>query len=187
MKLDWLPGDVHLTYCTTIHAGESWPDTRASLDAHVPAIKSAVAPDRPLVIGLRLSGVAAAAARTPDALPAFRDQLAQLGAYVFTINAFPPMLLLATPLIAALPSIASGRIVLLAFALLLVADVVPVWLLAKRPVPDSVPRAVSGLIAAISLVDALAVARAAGDLLLVLACAAGDPLTRLFQASTPGT
>jgi len=89
MKLDRLPGDVHLTYCTNIHAGESWPDIRASLDAHVPAIKSAVAPDRPLGIGLRLSAVAAAAARTPDALPAFRDQLAQLGAYVFTINAFP--------------------------------------------------------------------------------------------------
>jgi sugar phosphate isomerase/epimerase len=89
MKLHWLPGDVHLTYCTNIHAGESWPDIRASLDAHVPAIKSAVAPDRPLGIGLRLSGVAAAAARTPDALSAFRDQLAQLGAYVFTINAFP--------------------------------------------------------------------------------------------------
>ena len=43
MKLDQLPGDVHLTYCTNIHAGERWPDIRASLDAHVPAIKAAVA------------------------------------------------------------------------------------------------------------------------------------------------
>jgi sugar phosphate isomerase/epimerase len=89
MRIDRLPGDVHLTYCTNIHAGESWPDVRASLDAHVPAIKAAVAPDRPLGIGLRLSGQAAAAARAPDALAAFRDQLARLGAYVFTINAFP--------------------------------------------------------------------------------------------------
>ncbi|HXW30567.1 MAG TPA: UbiA family prenyltransferase [Xanthobacteraceae bacterium] len=104
-----------------------------------------------------------------------------------TIGNLWPMLLLAAPLIAALPSIAGGRIVLLAFALLLVADAAAVWLLAKRPVPHSVPRAVSGLIAAISLVDALAVAWAAGDLLLVLSCAAGYPLTRLFQASIPGT
>src|ERR1700722_2972883 len=89
MKLDQLPGNVNLTYCTNIHAGESWPDIRASLDAHVPAIKAAVTPDRPLGIGLRLSGQAAAVARQPEALAAFRAQLASLGAYVFTINAFP--------------------------------------------------------------------------------------------------
>ena len=89
MKLNQLPGNVNLTYCTNIHAGESWPDIRASLDAHVPAIKSAVAPDRPLGIGLRLSGQAAAVARQPEALASFREQLATLGAYVFTINAFP--------------------------------------------------------------------------------------------------
>ena len=89
MKLDQLPGSVNLTYCTNIHAGESWSDIRASLDAHVPAIKAAVAPDRPLGIGLRLSGEAAAVARRPEAVVAFREQLARLGAYVFTINAFP--------------------------------------------------------------------------------------------------
>jgi len=89
MRLDRLPGNVNLTYCTNIHAGESWPDIRASLDAHVPAIKAAVAPDRALGIGLRLSGEAAASARQPDALAAFREQLATLGSYVFTINAFP--------------------------------------------------------------------------------------------------
>jgi sugar phosphate isomerase/epimerase len=89
MKLDQLDGNVNLTYCTNIHAGESWPEIRSSLDAHVPAIKAAVAPDRPLGIGLRLSGEAAAAARQPAQIAAFRDQLATLGAYVFTINAFP--------------------------------------------------------------------------------------------------
>jgi sugar phosphate isomerase/epimerase len=89
MKLNQLPGDVHLTYCTNIHAGESWPDIRASLDEHVPAIKSSVAPDQPMGVGLRLSGAAAAVAREPEALASFRDQLSKLGAYVFTINAFP--------------------------------------------------------------------------------------------------
>ena len=75
MRLDRLPGNVNLTYCTNIHAGESWPDIRASLDAHVPAIKAAVAPNRALGIGLRLSGEAAASARQPDALAAFREQI----------------------------------------------------------------------------------------------------------------
>jgi hypothetical protein len=89
MKLDQLPGDVHLTYCTNIHAGQSWQDIRASLDEHVPAIKSAIAPTQPMGIGLRLSGEAAATARQPEALAVFRDQLSALGAYVFTVNAFP--------------------------------------------------------------------------------------------------
>jgi sugar phosphate isomerase/epimerase len=89
MKLDGLSGNVHLTYCTNIHAGESWSDIRASLDHHVPAIKAAVAPERALGIGLRLSGEAAARASQPDELAGFADQLARLGAYVFTINAFP--------------------------------------------------------------------------------------------------
>jgi len=55
MKLNQLPGGVHLTYCTNIHAGESWQAIRASLDEHVPAIKAAVAPNQPMGVGLRLS------------------------------------------------------------------------------------------------------------------------------------
>jgi len=89
MKLNQLSGDVHLTYCTNIHAGQSWQDIRASLDEYVPAIKSTVAQSQPMGIGLRLSGEAAAVARQPEALASFRDQLSMLGAYVFTINAFP--------------------------------------------------------------------------------------------------
>jgi 4-hydroxybenzoate polyprenyltransferase len=104
-----------------------------------------------------------------------------------TIGSLWPMLLLAAPLIAALPALASGWIVPVAFALLLVADTAAVWRLAKRSMPGAVPRAVSGLIAAISLVDAVAVAWAGGDPLIVFACAAGYPLTRLFQAVIPGT
>ena len=89
MKLNQLSGNVHLTYCTNIHAGQSWQDIRASLDEYVPAIKSSVAQSQPMGIGLRLSGEAAAVARQPEALASFRDQLSVLGAYVFTINAFP--------------------------------------------------------------------------------------------------
>ena len=89
VKLNQLSGNVHLTYCTNIHAGQSWQDIRASLDEYVPAIKSTVAQSQPMGIGLRLSGEAAAVARQPEALASFRDQLSALGAYVFTINAFP--------------------------------------------------------------------------------------------------
>lgn len=108
-----------------------------------------------------------------------------------TIGSLWPMVLLAAPLIAALPYMVSGWIVPVSFALLLVADAAAVRLLAKRSAPGAVPRAVSILIAAISLIDALAVAysggSAGGEPFLVLACAAGYPLTRLFQASIPGT
>jgi sugar phosphate isomerase/epimerase len=89
MRLTQLPGDVHLTYCTNIHAGESWQDIRSSLDEHVPDIKSRLAPGQPMGIGLRLSGQAAVAARGAEAVASFRGQLSALGAYVFTINAFP--------------------------------------------------------------------------------------------------
>ena len=89
VKLNQLSGNVHLTYCTNIHAGQSWQEIRASLDEYVPAIKSTVAQSQPMGIGLRLSGEAAAVARQPEALASFRDQLSVLGAYVFTINAFP--------------------------------------------------------------------------------------------------
>jgi hypothetical protein len=57
----------------------------------------------------------------------------------------------------------------------------------KRPVPGAVPLAVSGLIAAICLVDALAIAAAGGGFVIIAICALGYPLTRLFQRSIPGT
>ena len=98
-----------------------------------------------------------------------------------------PLALLAVPLLAALPSIADGWIVIMAFLLLLAADAVAIRLLATRPVPGAVPLAVSGLIAAICLVDALGIALNGGDVLLIAICAAGYPLTRLFQKSIPGT
>jgi hypothetical protein len=98
-----------------------------------------------------------------------------------------PLMLLAVPLLVALPALFSGWIVIAALLLLLAADALAIRLLAKRPVPGSVPLAVSGLIAAICLVDALAIALNGGGILLVAICAFGYPLTRLFQKSIPGT
>ena len=75
MRRDDLPGGAHLTYCTNIHAGETWDDIRLSLDAHVPRIKALVSPDAPFGLGLRLSGIAAAELVEPPALDRFREQL----------------------------------------------------------------------------------------------------------------
>jgi sugar phosphate isomerase/epimerase len=89
MRLDHLPGEVHLTYCTNIHAGESWDEVRESLAAHLPPIKAAVSPGAPLGLGLRLSAVAAQALSRPAAFEDLRAFLARYDLYVFTINAFP--------------------------------------------------------------------------------------------------
>jgi hypothetical protein len=98
-----------------------------------------------------------------------------------------PLLLLAVPLIAALPVLFDGWTTVAAFVLLLAADATAIRLLVQRPSPGAVPLAVSGLIAAICLVDALAIATAGGGMVIVAICALGYPLTRLFQKSIPGT
>src|SRR3954454_15381953 len=89
MRLGQLPGTCHLTYCTNIHAGETWPDIRASLGSFLPTIKRQVSPEAPMGVGLRLSGIAADALAEPKALDELRAFLAREGLYVFTINAFP--------------------------------------------------------------------------------------------------
>ena len=89
MHLDQLPGDVHLTYCTNIHAGETWSEVRQSLADHIPQIKAQVSPARPMGIGLRLSAIAAEELGAADALAEFQRFLADHDLYVFTINAFP--------------------------------------------------------------------------------------------------
>src|SRR4051794_27379142 len=89
MRLAQLPGTCHLTYCTNIHAGETWPDIRANLESFLPPIKRQVSPEAPMGVGLRLSGIAADALAEPEALDEFRAFLARENLYVFTINAFP--------------------------------------------------------------------------------------------------
>src|SRR5262249_49927815 len=84
-----VPGEPHLTYCTNIHAGETWTEVRQNLERHVVRVKAAVAPDRPFGVGLRLSAIAAAALTEPQELDAFRASLRGQGLYVFTINGFP--------------------------------------------------------------------------------------------------
>ena len=78
-------GGSHLTYCTNVHAGESWADVRANLERYTLAVKARVCPDEPFGVGLRLSHRAATELDVGE-LRAFLDEH---GLYVFTINGFP--------------------------------------------------------------------------------------------------
>jgi hypothetical protein len=98
-----------------------------------------------------------------------------------------PLSILAGPLLFALSGISGGWPVVIGAFVLCAVDIAAVRLLARRVTPDAVPRAVSMLIAAICLVDALAVALYGGGMLLACLCASGYVLTRLFQAAIPGT
>lgn len=82
-------GSAHLTYCTNIHRGETWSETRAALERYVPEVKRFVAPAEPMGVGLRLSGIASEELQQPAELERFRDFLAHNDLYVFTINGFP--------------------------------------------------------------------------------------------------
>lgn len=79
----------HLTYCTNIHAGETWSDHFKTLQANFPLIKAQTAPNQPLGIGLRLSDRASRDLCQPQALEAFKDWLSSQHAYIFTMNGFP--------------------------------------------------------------------------------------------------
>jgi hypothetical protein len=81
--------DLHLGYCTNIHAAETWDQVFKSLETHALAVKARVAPDARLGVGLRLSAAASRRLAEPGVLEPFRDWLAANGLYVFTINGFP--------------------------------------------------------------------------------------------------
>jgi sugar phosphate isomerase/epimerase len=84
-----IAGRPHLTYCTNIHSGESWPAIFDNIQRYVVQVKQKVAPDCAYGIGLRLSGQAAQTLADPRELDAFRGFLHDHNLYVFTINGFP--------------------------------------------------------------------------------------------------
>ena len=77
--------DVHLSYCTNIHPGESWSEVRANLERYLVPVRERVAPGRPFGVGLRLSGEAARALAAPQVLDELRAFLAAraIGASVY--------------------------------------------------------------------------------------------------------
>ena len=83
------PGLGHLTYCTNIHRGESWPEHFSVLRQNLPAIRSAAAPGRPFGVGLRLGAPAAESLGEERAFAELRALLDAEDCYVFTLNGFP--------------------------------------------------------------------------------------------------
>ena len=79
----------HLTYCTNIHAGESWADHFRALQDNFPAIKRSVSPNQAMGMGLRLSNEASLELEKEASLSAFRQWLTDNDVYVFTMNGFP--------------------------------------------------------------------------------------------------
>ena len=81
--------DIHLSYCSNIHAGESWDATFRNLKIYIPEVKKRLAHEGAFGIGLRLSHEAAVVLERPDRLQEFSDWLKQTNSYVFTLNCFP--------------------------------------------------------------------------------------------------
>ncbi len=86
---------AHLAYCTNIHPGGNWEETRHSLQTHTLGVRDLLkkqgmlATNEPFAIGLRLSALAAHELLQGDQLARFRDWLTATNTYVFTINGFP--------------------------------------------------------------------------------------------------
>ncbi|MFB6372970.1 MAG: hypothetical protein ABEN55_07620 [Bradymonadaceae bacterium] len=58
--------DIHLGYCTNIHAATGWPQVLAALRQHAPRLKDRLAPDGPMGLGLRLSAAETSALAEPN-------------------------------------------------------------------------------------------------------------------------
>ena len=84
-----LRGGFDLTYCSNIHAGESWPDVRDAIASALPKVRRHLGAAGPLAIGLRLSARAGDELAQPAELDAFRAFLREGDYYVPTINGFP--------------------------------------------------------------------------------------------------
>jgi len=80
--------DRLITYCSNIHPADSWEETFAALQRHVPQVKAAVAPGESFPIGLRLSN-RAATELTPEKSRAFSAWLDRQDCFIPTINGFP--------------------------------------------------------------------------------------------------
>lgn len=81
--------NIHLTYCTNIHPGETWPEVFANLQKYIPNLKSRLSPEAPFGIGLRLADVAAKELLESNNLAQFQKWLTEQDLYVFTLNGFP--------------------------------------------------------------------------------------------------
>ena len=85
----WIKPGLDLTYCTNIHAGESWSEVQSSLVEFALPLKQHLSPEAPFGLGLRLSAIAAAQLIEEDQLAEFKSFLKEHQLYVALINGFP--------------------------------------------------------------------------------------------------
>jgi len=81
--------DFHLSYCSNIHAGETWDATFQNLKIYIPEVKNRLGYKGPFGIGLRLSHEASLVLARPDRLQEFQEWLKKTKTYVYTLNCFP--------------------------------------------------------------------------------------------------
>jgi 4-hydroxybenzoate polyprenyltransferase len=97
-----------------------------------------------------------------------------------------PLVLLGPPMVLALPALQQGVWAILIWLVLIGASAYAVYLLARRPMPGAVPRAVGLLIAGISLVDAAFLA-SLGAIIPAFIAVAGFVATLWLQRHIAGT
>ncbi len=97
-----------------------------------------------------------------------------------------PLVLLCVPMALALPALQQGPLAILVFLALIGASATAIYLLARRPMPGAVPRAVGLLIAGISLVDATFLA-SIGAMVPAFIAVVGFAATLLLQRHIAGT
>lgn len=81
--------NLHLTYCTNIHPGETWQEIFLTLEKYIIPIKQHISPNKAFGIGLRLSDIAAKELLQEPHLENFIHWLKENDLYVFTMNGFP--------------------------------------------------------------------------------------------------
>jgi 4-hydroxybenzoate polyprenyltransferase len=97
-----------------------------------------------------------------------------------------PLLILAIPMVVALPVFRQGATAVVIYLALIGATIYAIYLLGRRPFPGAVPHAVAWLIAGISLVDAALLA-SAGAIAPAFAAIGGFVLTLMLQKYIAGT
>jgi hypothetical protein len=157
-------------------------------------------PAAPVIMGLCRALVYGAAAATAAGSVAVAVMLAGLVLLAFVagltyaarqesfdrVGNLWPLVMLAAPMLLALPALREGVLAIAIYLALIACAVYAVYLLAARPMPGAVPRSVGLLIAGISLVDAALLA-AAGAIVPALAAVLGFPATLMLQKHIPGT
>lgn len=78
-----------LGYCTNVHAGRDWNQTRANLEAHAAMVKAAVSPNGVLPVGLWLSHATLGQLTQQHRETELAELLRRLGLDAFTFNGFP--------------------------------------------------------------------------------------------------